>query len=330
MNFYKRNYIEGLFLSSGIIQSADYTMEQLILVAKTLREREKFGGYIHLKAVPGASKDLLLEAGKYADRLSANIELPVQTDLDILAPEKTVSEIEKTMSDVKFGIDDAKDLTKRNGDKPTFARAGQSTQLVVGASDSSDTVILTKAQQLYNDFKLRRVYYSAFSPAAQTTATLRVRPTTPPMREHRLYEADWLIRNYGFASHEITNGLEGGNLDLEKDPKLAWALRHRHMFPVDVNRASKSLLLRVPGLGIKSVNRIVSTRRFHRIKLDDLIRLKASMNRAKWFVVTADHNPDVFKLDRADLPSVFHKKIEQPMLFAPPAILPVSVISGEL
>lgn len=330
MNFYKRNYIEGLFLSSGIIQNSDYTMEQLILVAKTLREREKFGGYIHLKAVPGASKELLLEAGKYADRLSANIELPIQADLDNLAPEKTVSEIEKTMSDVKFGIDDAKDLTKRNGLKPTFARAGQSTQLVVGATDSSDSVILTKAQQLYNDFKLRRVYYSAFSPAAQTTAKLRVRPKTPPMREHRLYEADWLIRNYGFASHEITNGLDGGNLDLEKDPKLAWALRHRHMFPVDVNRASKSLLLRVPGLGLKSVERIVSTRRFHRITLGDLTRLKASMNRAKWFVVTADHNPDVFKLDRADLPSVFHKKIEQPLLFAPPAILPVSVMSGEL
>lgn len=330
MNFYKRNYIEGLFLSSGIIQNADYTMEQLVLVAKTLREREKFGGYIHLKAVPGASKELLLEAGKYADRLSANIELPVQKDLNDLAPEKTIGEIEKTMSDVKYGIDDAKDLTKRSGEKPVFARAGQSTQLVVGASDSSDSVILTKAQQLYNNFKLRRVYYSAFSPAAETTPMLRIRPKTPAMREHRLYEADWLIRNYGFASHEITNGLDGGNLDLAKDPKLAWALRHRHMFPVDVNRASKSLLLRVPGLGLKSVNRIVNIRRFHRIKLDDLIRLKASMNRAKWFVITADHNPDVFKLDRAELPTVFQKRAEQPNLFAPAMIMPVSVISGEL
>ena len=328
MNFYKRNYIEGLFLSSGIIQNADYTMEQLVLVAKTLRERERFGGYIHLKAVPGASKELLLEAGKYADRLSANIEMPVQKDLDSLAPEKTIGEIEKTMADVKYGIDDAKDAAGKSGDKSTFARAGQSTQIVVGASESSDTVILTKAQQLYNEFRLRRVYYSAFSPASDTSLQLQVKPKTSPMREHRLYEADWLIRHYGFKSHEITQGIDNGNLDLEKDPKLAWALRHRQLFPVDVNRASKSLLMRVPGIGIRSVNRIVSTRRFHRIRLDDLVRLRVSLNRAKWFVTTADHNPDVFRIDRANLPDQFRPKLEQPSLFAP--IVPVSVVTGEL
>jgi putative DNA modification/repair radical SAM protein len=328
MNFYKRNYIEGLFLSSGIIQNADYTMEQLVLVAKTLREREQFGGYIHLKAVPGASKELLLEAGKFADRLSANIEMPVQEDLDSLAPEKTIGEIEKTMADVKYGIDDAKDAAAKNGDKPTFAKAGQSTQIVVGASESSDSVILSKAQQLYNEFRLRRVYYSAFSPAADTTAQLQAKPKTSPMREHRLYEADWLIRHYGFKSHEITQGIDNGNLDLEKDPKLAWALRHRQLFPVDVNRASKSLLMRVPGIGIKSVNRIVNTRRFHRIRLGDLVRLRVSLNRAKWFVTTADHNPDVFRLDRVSLPDQFKPKLEQPSLFAPAA--PVSVITGEL
>ena len=327
MDFYKRNYIEGLFLSSGIIQSADYTMEQLILVAKKLRVEERFGGYIHLKAVPGASKELLLEAGKYADRLSANIEMPVQGDLDTLAPEKTIGEIEKTMADVKYGIEDAKD-TKSKQKPAAFARAGQSTQLVVGASESSDTVILTKAQQLYNKFKLRRVYYSAFSPAAFTEPILRDRPATSPMREHRLYEADWLIRNYGFKSHEVTEGLTGGNLDLEKDPKLAWALRHRNMFPVDVNRASKSMLLRIPGIGLKSVSRILSTRRFHRIKLEDLQRLRVSLVRAKWFVITADHNPDVFRLDRENLPDVFAKPKTQLSLFD--AIAPISVVTGEL
>jgi len=329
MDFYKRNYIEGLFLSSGIIQNADYTMEQLVLVAKTLRECERFGGYIHLKAVPGASKELLLEAGKYADRLSANIEMPVQKDLDDLAPEKTLREIEDTMADVKSGIDDAKDLSKRDGTTPAFARAGQSTQLVVGAAESSDTVILSKAEALYNRFKLRRVYYSAFSPAADTDSKLRSKPITPPMREHRLYEADWLIRNYGFAAHEVTDGLDGGNLDLEKDPKVAWAIRHRHLFPVDVNRASKSLLLRIPGIGVRNVQRILNIRRFHRIRLEDLARLNVTLARAKWFIVTADHNPDVFRLDHANLPDVFKRRAVQPSLFEPD-VPPVTVVTGEL
>ncbi|MDI1242488.1 MAG: putative DNA modification/repair radical SAM protein [bacterium] len=328
INFYKRNYIEGLFLSSGIIQNADYTMEQLIFVAKTLRERELFGGYIHLKAVPGASKELLLEAGKYADRLSANIELPSQADLDSLAPEKTIEEIESTMANVKLGIDDAKHRSKKGDKGFSFAKAGQSTQLVVGASESTDTTILTKAQDLYDRFRLRRVYYSAFSPAAETSPILRIRPTTPAMREHRLYEADWLIRHYGFKSHEITAGTQNGNLDLGQDPKLAWALRHRHMFPVDVNRASKSLLMRVPGIGVRSVNRIVSSRKFTRIRLQDLVRLRVALNRARWFVTTADHNPDVFRLDRADLPNLLSAKAEQLSLFS--EMTRATVLSGEL
>jgi putative DNA modification/repair radical SAM protein len=329
VNFYKRNYIEGLFLSSGIIQNADYTMEQLILVAKTLREREHFGGYIHLKAVPGASKELLLKAGKYADRLSANIEMPQQKDLDERAPEKTIGEIESTMADVKFGIDDSKDLAKRSGEKPDFARAGQSTQIVVGASDASDSVILSKAQQLYNEFRLRRVYYSAFSPAADTSPTLQARPRTPAMREHRLYEADWLIRHYGYRSHEITDGTGDGNLDLTHDPKLAWALRHRNLFPVDVNRASRSLLLRIPGIGVRTVKRIVNVRQFHRIRLEDLARLNIAMNRAKWFVITADHNPDVFKLDAERLPENLRMPLDQPSLFSVPTV-PLTVLTGEL
>lgn len=325
INFYKRNYIEGLFLSSGIIQNADYTMEQLVMVAKKLREEERFGGYIHLKAVPGAAKELLLEAGKYADRLSANIEMPVQEDLDQLAPEKTIVEIEDTMADVKYGIDDAKD----RGAKSTFARAGQSTQLVVGASESTDTTILSKAEQLYKKFTLRRVYYSAFSPAEDTGAAVKAKPKTPPMREHRLYEADWLIRHYGFSAHEVTQGLDGGNLDLEKDPKLAWAIRHRGLFPVDVNRASRSLLLRIPGIGVRNVNKIVNIRRFKKLRLDDLVRLRVTLSRAKWFITTADHNPDVFRLDRADLPGVFQRRIEQPSLFSEPMIL-TTAVTGEL
>ena len=328
MSFYKRNYIEGLFLSSGIIQSADYTMEQLVLVAKKLREDEHFGGYIHLKAVPGASKELLLEAGKYADRLSANIELPIQDDLDKLAPEKTITEIENTMADVKSGIDEAKDNKRRDGSEQVFARAGQSTQLVVGASASSDTVILTKAQELYNRFKLRRVYYSAFSPAQFTDPNLAKTPT-PPMREHRLYEADWLIRHYGFSAGEVTQGTPGGNLDLEKDPKLAWALRHRQLFPVDVNCASKGLLLRIPGIGVRNVERILKIRRYHRLRLDDLMRLRITISRAKWFITTADHNPDVLRLDRTDLADRFKPRAKQLSLFEP-LIAPVSVITGEL
>jgi putative DNA modification/repair radical SAM protein len=325
INFYKRNYIEGLFLSSGIIRNADYTMEQLTLVAKKLREEEGFGGYIHLKAVPGASAELVQEAGKYADRLSANLEMPVQTDLDSLAPEKTISEIEATMADVKYGIDDARD----RGEKTKFARAGQSTQLVVGASNSSDTTILSKASELYNRFKLRRVYYSAFSPANFTDPNLKDRKQTPPMREHRLYEADWLIRHYGYKAHEVTDGLEGGNLDLERDPKLAWALRHRALFPVDVNRASRSLLLRVPGIGVRNVDRILKIRRLQRVRLDDLHRLRVSISRAKYFVVTADHNPDAMRIDRGDLSHLIRKNATQLSLFSDVAQASTAV-TGEL
>jgi len=328
IDFYKRNYIEGLFLSSGIIQSADYTMEQLTIVAKKLREEEAFGGYIHLKAVPGASRELILEAGKYADRLSANIEMPRQEDLDLLAPEKTLVEIENTMADVKSGIDTAKELNAEKPHAPLFARAGQSTQIVVGASPSPDSAILNKAESLYERFKLRRVYYSAFSPVTAGTALLPV-VKAPLMREHRLYEADWLIRNYGFSAGEITEGLKDGDLDLEKDPKLAWALRHREFFPVDINTAPKNLLLRIPGIGTGNVARILKIRRFHRIRLEDLKRLRVILSRARWFVTTADHNTDVFKLDSLNLEQRLKPKVIQPSLFEPPPTL-ISAVTGQL
>ena len=326
MDFYKRNYIEGLFLSSGIIQNADYTMEQLIAVARKLREEENFGGYIHLKAAPGASPELLLEAGKYADRLSANIEMPVQEDLDKLAPEKTLTEIESTMFDIKSGIREAKDLTKKNGEAPKFARAGQSTQLVVGATASSDTTILHKAESLYKKFDLRRVYYSAFTPIENTNPLLS-EPPTPLMREHRLYEADWLIRHYGFTASEITHGAQSENLDLEKDPKLSWALRHRDYFPIDVNKASARQLLRVPGLGARNVARILKIRHYHQIKLEDLAKLRVRMSNAKWFVITADYNPNVYQLDAEKLEERLKPKAIQPSLFD---VFLNTAVSGEL
>lgn len=314
IDFYKRNYIEGLFLSSGIVQNADYTMEQLICVARKLREEERFGGYIHLKAAPGASPELLSEAGRYADRLSANIEMPVQTDLDKLAPEKTLTEIETTMAEVRNGIKTAKDLTKRNGDAPVFARAGQSTQMVVGATESSDKTILHKAESLYRRFDLRRVYYSAFTPIENTHPLLSEQPT-PLMREHRLYEADWLIRHYGFTASEITHGARSENLDLEKDPKLSWALRHRDYFPIDVNRANARQLLRVPGLGARNVARILQIRHYHRIRLEDLAKLRVRLQKAKWFVITADYNPGVYQLDAEKLEEKLKPKVYQPSLF---------------
>ncbi|MDQ6665157.1 MAG: putative DNA modification/repair radical SAM protein [Acidobacteriota bacterium] len=303
IDFYQRNYIEGLFLSSGVIQSADYTMDQLIRAAKILREEHKFGGYIHLKAVPGASEEALTEAGKWADRLSANIELPVQTDLDRLAPAKTHVEIETSMSQIQYRVLEAKDKTNRAGQSPRFAPAGQSTQMIVGATESPDSAILEKASLLYNSYKLRRVYYSAFSPIPHSDPRLPL-ISAPLVREHRLYQADWLMRFYGFAWRELTHSANE-NLPLDKDPKLAWALRHREFFPVDVNKAPRASLLRVPGFGVKNVNRMLSIRRFHAMRLDDLAKLKIPVSRSKYFIVTADPDRAVRHIDTQSLPSRF-------------------------
>jgi putative DNA modification/repair radical SAM protein len=223
LGFYQRNYIEGLFLSSGVAQSPDHTMEQMVRVAHLLRTEHRFGGYIHLKAVPGASPELLRRAGTWADRLSANIELPTQADLDKLAPAKSHAEIETSMSQIRDGIVAAKD-----SGGPTFARAGQSTQLIVGATAAADRQILTKASTLYSRYGLRRVYYSGFSPIPHGDSRLPL-DRTPLVREHRLYQADWLLRYYGFTLADVT---EEENLPLDMDPKLAWALRHREFFPV--------------------------------------------------------------------------------------------------
>jgi putative DNA modification/repair radical SAM protein len=299
MEFYKRNYIEGLFLSSGIIQSVDYTMEQLIRVARLLREDHRYNGYIHLKAVPAASEALLAEAGRYADRLSANVELPTDADLQRLAREKNFQQVHTTMNQLAGRIEDAKDARRTSPRAPQFAPAGQSTQMIIGATPTPDAAILQTASDLYGRHKLRRVYYSAFSPIPHGDA--RLPPAAPPLiREHRLYQADWLLRFYGFKVGELTTEQEP-DLPLDMDPKLAWALRHREFFPLDVNRAGRSALLRVPGLGARNVDRIIQVRRWTKLRLADLAKLRVPLKKVSPFIVTADHNPELKRLDSPHL-----------------------------
>ncbi len=299
MEFYKRNYIEGLFLSSGIIRSADYTMEQLAEVARSLREDHAFNGYIHLKAVPGASAELLAKAGRWADRLSANVELSTQKDLDELAPAKTMKDVEGTMGSIRDQRDEAKEERRKSRKAPKFSPAGQSTQMIVGATKSPDRQLLDTASRLYSNYKLKRVYYSAFSPIPDSSAGLPSRPP-PLVREHRLYQADWLMRFYGFGVEELTTPAEP-DLPLDVDPKLAWALRHREQFPVDVNRANKAELLRVPGIGTKGVQKIISTRRHRWLTLDDLRKMRINVKKAASFVEVAGPNPHRNSLDALDL-----------------------------
>ncbi len=313
VEFYKRNYIEGLFLSSGIIRSPDYTMEELTRVARTLRREHAFRGYIHLKTIPLAAEELVAEAGLWADRLSVNIELPTQQDLDLLAPEKKRSDIEQSMGQVYDRLQQARSERRKSRKAPTFAPAGQSTQMVIGATPSTDGDILQTSSLLYDNFQLRRVYYSAFSPIPHADGRL---PSEPPplVREHRLYQADWLMRFYGFQVGEIVTP-ESPNLDLQLDPKHAWALRNRGQFPVDVNKADRELLLRVPGIGVRNVTRILKLRRHRAIRLNDLRRLRIAMKRAQPFIVTADHNPAVSLLDGQDLPRRAQPVERQLMLF---------------
>ena len=311
LDLYRRNYIEGLFLSSGIIRSPDYTMEQVVQVARELRETHGFRGYIHLKTIPEASPELLAEAGRFADRLSINIEMPREQSLKHLAPEKDFSDIRRAMARMRERIDEARDAeaTARRpaavADVPRFAPAGQSTQMVVGADTADDRAILGTSVNLYGSYRLKRVYYSAYSPIPDASRLLPPQPP-PLLREHRLYQADWLLRFYGFELDEIMAGAGegGGMLDLGVDPKLAWALRHRDRFPVDLNRAPCEMLLRVPGLGAKTVNKIVAARRHRAVRADDLARLRLSLPKLLPFVVTADHRPRGSLLDRPDLRSL--------------------------
>jgi putative DNA modification/repair radical SAM protein len=287
LSFYRRNYIEGLFLSSGIIQSADYTMEQLIEVARSLREDHEFRGYIHLKTIPEASAELVQSAGAYADRLSVNIELPTRDALKSLAPEKSDVSIKRSMGAIRLKLDEAKE-GGRNA--PKFSPAGQSTQIIVGAESSNDASILDTADSLYRSYRLKRIYYSAFSPIPHSSARLPNR-APPLVREHRLYQADWLLRFYEFSMPELASSMPAGQLDLNVDPKTAWALANRNDFPMDVNTADRHQLLRIPGLGVRVVNRIVSSRRHRRLRFEDLRSLGAGLKRARHFIVTADYTP---------------------------------------
>lgn len=291
--FYRRNYIEGLFLSSGIIRSPDHTMEQLMLVARTLRRDHGFAGYIHLKAIPEASPWLVEQAGLWADRLSINLELPSQRSLKRLAPEKDGAAIAAAMGRMHDRIAEAR------AEKRRFSPAGQSTQVIVGADAATDTELLAASATLYRRYRLTRVYYSAFSPIDHASALLPPKP--PPLaREHRLYQADWLLRHYAFSVEEIAAGSRDGMLDLDVDPKLAWALENRGAFPVDVNSAPREMLLRVPGLGVRAVDRILAARRHARLGAADIRRLTGAFARAAPFLIAADHRPGALT-DRADL-----------------------------
>ncbi|MDA8444222.1 putative DNA modification/repair radical SAM protein [Paracidovorax valerianellae] len=305
LDFYRRNCIEGLFLSSGIIQSPDYTMELVVEVARVLREEHDFRGYIHLKTIPDASPELMERAGRYADRLSINVELPTAQGLAALAPEKDAAAIRRSMARMAGHIADAKEARReqqnaaqvvslpgrtRRAAAPHFAPGGQSTQMIVGADAADDRTILATSAQLYGGFRLRRVYYSAFSPIPDASRALPL--SAPPMvREHRLYQADWLMRFYGFAHEEIVPARQGGMLSLDMDPKLAWAIAHPERFPVNLNTAPREMLLRVPGLGVGSVDRLLASRRVRRVRHADLSRLRIPLKKVLPFVETVDHRP---------------------------------------
>jgi len=316
LSFYRRNYIEGLFLSSGIIRSSDYTMEQIVEVARSLREDHDFRGYIHLKTIPDADPGLVHQAGLHADRLSINVELPTVAGLRRLAPEKSANRIEGAMAGTRTAIDDGRDAVKRYKSAPRFAPAGQSTQMIVGADAASDRDIVRRAATLYDRFRLRRVYYSAFSPIPDASAVLPLR-RPPLMREHRLYQSDWLMRFYDYAPDEVAAAAEPatGMLPLDMDPKLAWALRHRERFPVDVNCAPREALLRVPGLGVKAVNAILGARRWRRLRLADVARLTASIAKVRPFLIAEDWRP-IALADRAELKPLLVPPQQQLELFA--------------
>lgn len=307
--FYRRNYIEGLFLSSGIIRSPDETMTDMVRIARMLRQEHHFRGYIHLKTIPDAAPDLIEQAGLYADRISINIELPTDSGVKAFAPEKSPDGIRRAMADVRLRQDAQKDRSHTGRKPPRFSPAGQSTQMIVGADGATDSTILKASTRLYSSYRLKRVYYSAFSPIPDSSKALPL--IQPPLqREHRLYQADWLLRFYGFEADEITAATPDGNLDLTVDPKLAWALANRHAFPVDLNRADRETLLRVPGIGAKTVSRILTTRRHRSLRYDDLRRMGANLKQARPFITLTDWRPGTL-LDAADLRARFAPPPEQ-------------------
>jgi len=291
INFYRRNYIEGLFLSSGIFKDADHTMERLVRVAKKLRTEHNFNGYIHLKSIPGASDELMREAGLYADRLSINLEMPTESGLKLLAPDKNRQDMIQPMGFLKQEIIQNTEEKKLFKKAPIFAPAGQSTQMIVGATAENDKEVLTSANYFYKNFNLKRVYYSGYVPVLSDKRLPGLNTEVPMIRENRLYQADWLMRFYGFKVNEIVND-QNPILDLDIDPKLSWALRNQQVFPIDINKADLQLILRVPGIGVQSAQKIVSARQFRKLTWDNLKALGVAINRAKYFITC---NSNIFE-----------------------------------
>nr|WP_322623793.1 putative DNA modification/repair radical SAM protein [uncultured Flavobacterium sp.] len=300
MSFYRRNYIEGLFLSSGIFKNADFTMERLVRIVKKLRLEERFNGYIHLKTIPGASQELLTEAGLYADRMSINLEMPTETGLKLLAPEKSHEDVKKPLGFIQSSITQFKDEKKTGLIKsiPKFVPAGQSTQMVIGATPESDMEIMHTADKYYKDFSLKRVYYSGYIPISNDTRMPAIGSQPPLLRENRLYQTDWLMRFYGFEVQELLNA-KNPSLDVDIDPKLSWALRNLDQFPVDLNTADYRMILRVPGIGVSSAKKIVQARRFGRLYTYQVQKMGIAFSRAKYFIRCAD---TPFMLNEPDAP----------------------------
>lgn len=293
MNFYRRNYIEGLFLSSGIFKNADYTMERLLRIVKKLRLEERYNGYIHLKTIPGASEELIREAGLYADRMSINLEMPTEEGLKVVAPDKSHEEVKRPLQFVQQQMQQFSEERKLIKSVPRFVPAGQSTQMVIGATPENDLQILTTADTFYKQYALKRVYYSGYIPISSDNNLLPAIGSAPPLlREHRLYQTDWLMRFYGFGVTELVNE-QHPFLDTEIDPKFSWALRNLHLFPVDINTAELEMILRIPGIGRQSAYKIVSARRFGKLQVHQLKKMGIAYNRAKYFLVCADSETEL-------------------------------------
>ena len=290
INFYRRNYIEGLFLSSGVFKDPNTTMERLVRVAKKLRLEERFNGYIHLKTIPGASDELIREAGLYADRLSINLEIPTKEGLKLLAPEKDHKQMLSNVEFVKNELAINTIEKQKYKHTPKFAPAGQTTQMIIGATNETDQKIIHVADYMYQKLALKRVYYSGYVPVLQDSRLPSLQSQVPVVRENRLYQADWLMRYYGFAPNEIVDERQPF-LDLEIDPKLAWALRNSHVFPIDINQAPREMLLRIPGVGVRSVQKILMARKFQTLSYYDLKKMGVTLSRAKYFITCSGATP---------------------------------------
>ncbi|MBT8318695.1 MAG: putative DNA modification/repair radical SAM protein, partial [Gramella sp.] len=306
ISFYRRNYIEGLFLSSGIFKSPDHTMERLIRVAKKLRLEENFNGYIHLKSIPGASDELMREAGLYADRLSVNIEIPTKSGLKLLAPDKKHEDFMKPMKKVKDEIIQYKQESKLIKSTPKYAPAGQSTQMIVGATGESDRDIMYSSAFFYKNYNMKRVYYSGYVPISTDPRLPAIGSQVPMLRENRLYQTDWLMRFYGFDIRELLND-NFMHLDMEVDPKLSWALRNRHLFPIDINRADKEMILRVPGIGLKSAGKILQARKYRKLNWEHLSKIGIAANRAKYFIICDSRDKELKDVTSENLKQIILK-----------------------